>query len=83
MCSKMQGFTQLFQNKNIMTMASGGQPAKFVFYFYAQNSTSDIWFLVNLTASSIQQTASVLVKCNEVVPALMEQFESLVRSIVC
>lgn len=72
----------MFQRENIVTMASGGQPAKFVFFFYAWDTPSNVWFLINLTASSLQKSGQLVVKSDKRVAGVSEQFESLVRSLV-
>lgn len=78
----LQGFTQMFQRSNIVTMASGGQAPNFVFYFYAQAQESQVWFLLHLTASSQNQGGQLTVKSNTAAPE-QEQLLALVQSLVC
>ena len=58
----MQRFTQVFGKQHIATMASGGQPPNFRFYFHAQPASGSSRILVELIVSTSAASIAATLK---------------------
>eukprot|EP00803_Ostreobium_quekettii_P007696 evm.model.scf_696.5 EVM.evm.TU.scf_696.5 scf_696:47608-59307(+) len=63
-------FCQHMKAANIQTMASGGDPSLYRYYFYAQQSGTNAWYLVEVLVSN--QEARVAIRCQS--PAASQPF---------
>lgn len=68
-------FTQHMAQAYIMTIASGGQPPMYRYYFYAQTTHGSLLFLVEMVVQTATRQANVTIKADD--EGLLPQFVDL------